>query len=58
MTKSAHKKTTFNRAVNFVVWLIGVLFLLFCARVIIVVTTIWGFLGVFMMWSIFCIHQL
>lgn len=58
MSKAGDKKTKFNRTINFIVWLTGILLLLFFARVIIVVVTVWGFLGVLMLWSIFCIHQL
>lgn len=58
MAKGYHrKKENFNKAVNFVVWLIGMAALIYHIDAVVAAISIWGVLGLTMLWAIFCIRQ-
>lgn len=48
---------SFNKGTNVVVWLIGMTALIYNFEAVVSAISIWGVLGVAMLWAIFCIRQ-
>jgi hypothetical protein len=55
MPRPQRKNT--SRAGDLVLWLIGIMVLGYFAKIITAEVSIWGFLGVVMLWSLFCIRK-
>lgn len=48
---------SFNKGTTFVIWLIGMAALIHNFAAIVTAISIWGALGVAMLWAVFCIRQ-
>lgn len=46
-----------HKGFNFIIWLIGIAILITGFHVVLPVITIWGFLGVIFLWSVFWVRE-